>query len=261
MKSVSLFFDPCWVVSWIQNQRKSHPCQPGETMIRMTIVHPEQSELDVYQNVLEGEPDLVIDRLVTTADEAMQVLAQTASDIVLVSYTLPDNGALWLVQTLGIANEAPKVLVTEMPRMVDTILFWMEEGAAGYVYAQEGWAALVKKVRAVCADEFLLCPEIAAALIGRIAELKQLAHELDAGALAQPSAIYSELTPREREVLHLIGNDLSNQEIADTLVIELGTVKNHVHNLLRKLDVCNRRQAAQVARQIMGEAALEPSAA
>jgi DNA-binding NarL/FixJ family response regulator len=228
-------------------------------MIRITIVHPDRAELDVYKSVLQGEPDLVIDHLTTTPDEALQWLAQTPSDIVLASYLLPENGALWLVQTLGLTEVAPKVLVTEMPRTAETILYWMEEGAAGYVYDQEGWAALVKKTRALCADEFLLCPEIAAALIGRIAELKQLAHELDAGALAQPSALYSELTPREREVLHLIGNDLSNQEIADTLVIELGTVKNHVHNLLRKLDVCNRRQAAQVARQIMGEAALEPS--
>lgn len=228
-------------------------------MIRMTIVHPDRAELDVYRNVLQGEPDIAINHLVTTPDEALQALAESPCDIVLVSFLLPDNGALWLVQTLGVANDAPKVLVTEMPRTIETVLYWMEEGAVGYVYEQEGWAALVKKARAVCADEFLLCPEIAAALIGRIAELKQLAHELDAGALAQPSAIYSELTPREREVLYLIGNDLSNQEIADTLVIELGTVKNHVHNLLRKLDVCNRRQAAQVARQIMGEAALEPS--
>jgi two-component system nitrate/nitrite response regulator NarL len=229
-------------------------------MIRMTIVHPDRAELDVYKNVLQGEPDLIINHLVTTQDETLHCLVETPSDIVLVSYLLPQNGALWLVQTLAAAHGAPKVLVTDMPRLRETVLYWMEEGAAGYVYEQEGWAALVKKVRAVCADEFLLCPEIAAALIERLAELKQLAHELDAGALAQPSATYSELTPREREVLHLIGNDLSNQEIADTLVIELGTVKNHVHNLLRKLDVCNRRQAAQVARQIMGEAALEPSA-
>jgi len=54
----------------------------------------------------------------------------------------------------------------------------------------------------------------------------------------------SELTNREREVLNLIGEGLTNQEIADQLFIEVGTVKNHVHNLLKKLDVSNREDAA-----------------
>lgn len=227
-------------------------------MISLYLVHPERATLERSQAVLAGEPDLSVEYSATTAEEALQQLARTPCAVMLASYTLSDNGALWLVQTLGATEGAPKVLVTDMPRDAERVLFWMEEGAAGYVYADEGWAALVKKIRAIDADEFLLCPEIAAALISRIAELKQLAHELDAGALAQPSVIQTELTPREREVLSLIGREMSNQEIADTLVIELGTVKNHVHNLLRKLDVCNRRQAAQVARQIMGESVLEP---
>ena len=52
------------------------------------------------------------------------------------------------------------------------------------------------------------------------------------------------LTPREREILELIGEGLTNQEIADRLVIEVGTVKNHVHNILQKLDVSSRQDAA-----------------
>ncbi len=52
------------------------------------------------------------------------------------------------------------------------------------------------------------------------------------------------MTPREREILELIGEGLSNQEIAERLVVEVGTVKNHVHNILQKLNVSNRREAA-----------------
>jgi ATP/maltotriose-dependent transcriptional regulator MalT len=59
------------------------------------------------------------------------------------------------------------------------------------------------------------------------------------------------LTQRELEVLRLLGEEKSNQEIAQALTIELGTVKNHVHNLLRKLDVCSRKHAAQLARQML----------
>jgi DNA-binding NarL/FixJ family response regulator len=80
---------------------------------------------------------------------------------------------------------------------------------------------------------------MAAAFMDHIAEL---AH-ISAGPYLQPDA-YSELTPRELEVLELISEGLSNQEIADQLYIEVGTVKNHVHNLLKKLDAANREDAA-----------------
>ncbi|RIK39818.1 MAG: hypothetical protein DCC55_16915 [Chloroflexi bacterium] len=237
----------------LYNAQPDHVTHGGEDRIEIYIVHPEPGELERIKVVLQGEPDLAVKQCATSSAEALQALASTSCDVMLISCRLADNEALALVQAVVAANEAPRVLVTDMPHDTETALHWMEEGAAGYVYAHEGWADLVKKIRAAHTDEFMLCPDIAAALIARIAELKQLAHELDAGALAQPSVIYAELTPREREVLHLIGQEMSNQEIADALVIELGTVKNHVHNLLRKLDVCNRRQAAQVARQIMAE--------
>jgi DNA-binding NarL/FixJ family response regulator len=226
-------------------------------MIRLFIVHPDQAMMQKMLAALQGEPDLEVVQSTTSCEEALKCLARTPCDLVLLSFTMPEAEAIRFVRSLCGADGAPKVLVTEMSSAAELILYWMEEGVAGYVLASEGWASLVKQIRAVYDDELMLRPEIAAALIARIAELKQLAHELDAGALAQPSVTYAELTPREREVLRLIGQEKSNQEIAESLVIELGTVKNHVHNLLRKLDVCNRKQAAQVARQFMGEAVPE----
>lgn len=219
--------------------------------IRILAIDDKSASLTQLNAVLAGESDLAVVLTTSQVDEALEWLQKYQCDVMLVSMTLPEGEALRLVQTVGMSGQAPKILVTDMVRDPETILYWMEEGAAGYVYAEEGWAALVKKIRALYVDEFLLCPEIAAVLIARIAQLKQLAHELDATYLMQPSVAYAELTPREQEVLQLIRQDLSNQEIAEALVIELGTVKNHVHNLLRKLDVCNRKQAAQVAHQIL----------
>ncbi len=221
--------------------------------IRILAIDDDQASLTQLNTVLAGETDLAVVFTTNQVGEALDWLDKYQCDVVLVDMALPGGEALRLIQSVSVIDNAPKILVTEMVREPETVLYWMEEGAAGYVYAQEGWAALVKKIRALHVDEFLLCPEIAASLIARIAQLKQLAHELDATYLTQPSVAYAELTPREQEVLHLIRQDLSNQEIAEALVIELGTVKNHVHNLLRKLDVCNRKQAAQVARQIMEE--------
>ena len=77
------------------------------------------------------------------------------------------------------------------------------------------------------------------ALMEKMRELAELSaqHELDPDALAQ-------LTPREMEVLQLIGEEYTNKAIAQALVIEVGTVKNHVHNILDKLDVTSREDAA-----------------
>ncbi len=92
-------------------------------------------------------------------------------------------------------------------------------------------------IRAAHAGKARVSPDIAAALMSRVAELAQLVSQ----ASISPEA--GELTPREMEVLKLIGQGLTNQEIAEHLVIELGTVKNHVHNILNKLGVSSRRDA------------------
>ncbi|MEZ4680343.1 MAG: LuxR C-terminal-related transcriptional regulator [Caldilineaceae bacterium] len=79
--------------------------------------------------------------------------------------------------------------------------------------------------------------------MARIAELKQLSKELYGIDLQQAGTLLTELTAREWEVLQLIEQGYSNQQIADKLTIEMGTVKNHVHKILDKLDVRCREQA------------------
>jgi DNA-binding NarL/FixJ family response regulator len=226
-------------------------------MIRVFIVHESQAMRAQVSAVLQGETDIEIVGCVGTVDEALQQMAKSPCDVVLASFALPDNDTLRLIQAAGEEPGSFKVLVTGIEKSTDVILHCIEEGAAGYVCAQESWADLVKKIRAVDEDEFLMCPDIAPAIMARIAELKQLVAELDAGSVTQSNNYYAELTQREWEVLRFIGQTMSNQEIAEALTIELGTVKNHVHNLLRKLDVCSRKQAAQLARQIFGDRYLE----
>jgi DNA-binding NarL/FixJ family response regulator len=89
---------------------------------------------------------------------------------------------------------------------------------------------------------------MAGVLIQRLAELAQLFSDVEA-IIDQPH----ELTPREQEILELIGEGLTNQEIANRLYIELGTVKNHVHSILQKLNVDSRRKAAAFLALIKNE--------
>lgn len=220
-------------------------------MIDLFVVRTACLAGDPLMSVLDGEPDFNIRGCTDRADAALAQLGRIPTDVVLISHGMSEDAALKLLHAL-VNHEPPiKVLITDVPKVDDVIIHFVEEGAAGYVCVDESPADLVKKVRAVAEDEFLVHPEIAATMMARIAELKQLLIELDGGNLARPETIYADLTQRELEVLRLLGQEKSNQEIAQALTIELGTVKNHVHNLLRKLDVCSRKHAAQLARQML----------
>ena len=220
-------------------------------MIDLYVVRTACAAADPLMAVLHAEPDFNIRGCTDQPDAALTQLTRRPANVVLISHGLPGGAALQLVQKL-VSHEPPmKVLITDVPKEDEVILHFIEEGAAGYVCADESWADLVKKIHAVAEDEFMVHPDIAATMMARIAELKQLLIELDGGNLARPETIYADLTQRELEVLRLLGQEKSNQEIAQALTIELGTVKNHVHNLLRKLDVCSRKHAAQLARQML----------
>ena len=113
----------------------------------------------------------------------------------------------------------------------------------------------------ILADEVVpQIPRLVAAfqekLMARIRELKQQVIELNGLQALNPDALYAELSRRECEVLDLIEQRYSNQGIGNTLYIELGTVKNHVHNILDKLGVHTRGQAATIARQALANAAV-----
>ncbi len=203
-------------------------------MIRVLLVHEVPLMCNVIASVLEEEPDIEVVESATTVEEA---LAQASGcDVVLVSTRLPDAGALELTRAMIEAHPAVEVLVLGLAESEAEILEYVEAGAAGYVLKDDSVDELLRHVRATHRGEAVVSPDIASALMSRVTELAQFT-ETEEGRVA-------ELTPREREVLKLIGQDLSNQEIADHLFIEVGTVKNHVHSILRKLNVNSRLDAA-----------------
>lgn len=174
-----------------------------------------------------------------TLEEALEKIEDSRCNIVVVSATLPENGALRLTKSLSQENSDIKVLVTGLPKSKSIILQYVMAGASGYVLQEVPVERLFDNIRAAHADQALVSPDIAAVFMDHIAKLADIATL----SILDPDA-HRELTPREREVLTLIGEGLTNQEIADQLFIELGTVKNHVHSILRKLDVSSREDAA-----------------
>ncbi len=205
-------------------------------MIKILLVNETRLVANVIASVLEDEPDLQVVGTATTVEEAL-ALARGA-DLVMVSTNLPENGALALTRTLTEADAEAKVLVLGLAEAKDHVLQYVEAGAAGYIRKNDSVEEMLQRIRAAYQDRALISPDVAAALIARLSELSRLFAGV-AGVEDCP-----DLTAREREILELIAQDLTNQEIADRLVIEVGTVKNHVHNILDKLNVNSRRDAA-----------------
>ncbi len=208
-------------------------------MIRILIVHPTKLISSLLASVLQEEQDIHVIAQAQHVDDALYKLELSRCNIVLVAASLPENGALQLTQTITTAHPEIKVLVFGLPKAEQVILQYVMAGAAGYVLQEVPVEGLFDNIRAVHEDKALVSPGIAAAFMRQLAEMAQISAHVE----LNPAALKT-LTPREQEVLALIGEGLTNQEIADRLVIELGTVKNHVHNILRKLDVRSREEAA-----------------
>lgn len=140
-----------------------------------------------------------------------------------------------LIRTLGSSAPQTRVVAFAVEETEHDILLCAEAGAAGYVAADGTLDDLVNTIRSVARGELLCSPRIAATLF-RALRVQTAESGVDRLALA--------LTAREREIAPLLEQGLSNKEIAAQLHIEVATVKNHVHNLLEKLQVGSRGEAA-----------------
>lgn len=208
-------------------------------MIRLIIVHQAHLICSLIASVLSEESDIYVIGYAMNVEEALSKLERSNCNMILVAATLPDNGALELTKAVAERKSAVKVLVIGLPESENMILQYVAAGASGYVLQDVPVEKLLDNVRAVYDDKAIISPSVAAALMNRITELAQISSQTQ----VDPEAVH-ELTPREREVLDLIGQEATNQEIADKLFIEVGTVKNHVHSILKKLDVSSREEAA-----------------
>lgn len=213
-------------------------------MIRVLIVDSVRLMCDAIATVLEDQPDMQVIGCATDVSDAINSTKEC--DIMLVNANLPDDGAYRLTRALttntdfGEKINQPRIMVLGLVESTTSILRWVEAGARGYIRKEASVEEMLTNIRSVSQGNAQVSPEVAGALMARLSEFATLFEDIDGGPLD-----LADLTPRETEVLKLLGCDFSNQEIADHLVVEVGTVKNHVHNILTKLDVSNRQEAAK----------------
>jgi DNA-binding NarL/FixJ family response regulator len=210
-------------------------------MIRLLIVDSDRLTSHLLASALHNQADM---KVIDWANDSETALGKSAlKDIALVSASLPEGTALELTRQLK--NTGVRVVVTGLVESESLIIAFIEAGAAGYLLLDSSAEELVSTIRAVNRGEALISPRIGKRLVERMNELAAWSKHLPGESPAADNGTRPPLTEREMAVLALVAEGLTNPEIARSLVIELGTVKNHVHNILKKLEVSSRAQAAR----------------
>jgi len=163
---------------------------------------------------------------------ALPLLASKHPDVVLLDMALPV--AAGAIAEIAALPDAPRIVAIARTDDESEVLACAEAGISGYVGSSDSVSSAVEAIESVSRGELLTTPRVAAVLLERVRML----------AGFTPEAAFHRLTPREREIAELLGDGHTNKEIARRLGIEPTTVKNHVHNILEKLQVHRRADAA-----------------
>jgi DNA-binding NarL/FixJ family response regulator len=173
-------------------------------------------------------------------EAAVQLVEQSRPDVLLTDLVMPGVDGIEAIRRLRAAGSTVGILVLTSFSGAEQVIPAIQAGADGYMLKDAGPAALDGAIRAVVRGEPLLAPEAAAAVMAKVA-----GEASPAAAPVHPDL--DRLTAREREVLAALGRGLSNRQLAAELYVSEKTVKTHVSNLLAKLRLSDRTQAALFA--------------
>ena len=207
--------------------------------IRVFIVDDNRLLREGLVSMLAEQEDLVVVGAAENGRNALEQIKDLRPDVALIDIGMPGKDGVEVTQALRQDLPEVKVIILGMPDLTDEIMACIEAGAAGYALKEASFDYLVETIRSANRGESFCSPRMAASLFSRVAEL--------AGERTPRDSV--KLTPREVEIINKIAQGLSNKEIAQQLFIEVQTVKNHIHNILDKLQLHNRLEAVQYARE------------
>ena len=227
--------------------------EEGRTRIepaRVLIADDHELVRDGFKRILSYQEDFEVIGEASNGQEAVELCRSLKPDLVLMDVRMPQMDGLEATQTIKAEQPETSVLVITTYENPDYLLEAIKAGAAGYVLKDVSNQRLLSAMRRALEGESPVNQEIATQLIAR------LASEASPSAEPTPSAFESgeregvpmppllqEMTPRELEVLGLVAQGKTNQEIAESLFISKATTKLHVHHIIRKLEVSDRTQA------------------
>jgi DNA-binding NarL/FixJ family response regulator len=209
-----------------------------EDTVRVLIAddHP------LFREGMRGRLDRVADIAVvgeaTSGEEAVELAKELVPHVVLMDIKMPGLNGIEATREILRASPRVGVLMLTMFEDDDSLFAAMRAGAKGYLLKDSGGEGVVNAIRAVTSGEAVFGPGVAERIIGFFSVPRS----------AAPQRAFPELTEREEEVLSLVAQGKSNQEIARQLFVSLKTVRNHVSHILLKLQVADRAQAVIRAR-------------
>ena len=212
-------------------------------MIRIVIADQTKFVCDFMRVVLSQQEDIYVIGGTSEVEQLHFLIPQC--DVALVGYNFAGGKTASLIQELSSKYEDVRLIIVGVPEEFLQIMQFVESGVMGYILENEDAEDLVCKIRATVNGRALVSDEVAALMMQHI---NYLANTPSASLNHKKKEQIALLTTRQREVLMLICEGLTNQEIGAYLHIQCGTVKNHVHHILKKIGVPNRHEAAFVYR-------------
>jgi two-component system, NarL family, response regulator LiaR len=185
---------------------------------------------------LDAQPDFKVVGEASSGEDAVQLAGDYLPDVVLMDLVMSGMGGVQATRRVKDVTPRTQIVVLTSYHQDEFIFPALQAGAISYVLKDVGMDDLVEAIRKAAQGEAVLHPRVAERVI----------HEIN-GAKRAVYNPFTELTNREMEILRLIARGLSNNEIADDLVISENTVKGHVSNILSKLHLADRTQAAVFA--------------
>ncbi|NII11674.1 response regulator transcription factor [Oleiagrimonas sp. C23AA] len=210
-------------------------------MISVCLVDDQNLVRQGIRSLLDLAPDIRVVAECADGKQAVEAIPKARPDVVLLDLRMPNMTGIEVLQTLSARNELPPTVILTTFDDDQLVLSGLKAGARGYLLKDVSLEQLVEAVRTVAGGGSLVAPVVTQRLLAGVGRIQN-----QFSSLEQPDP----LTERETEILRLLAGGYSNKEIANSLRVAEGTVKNHVSNILSKLGVRDRTRAVLKALEL-----------
>ena len=190
--------------------------------------------------VLEGEPGIQVVGEAEDGEAAVAVTVEIVPDVVLMDVRMPKRSGIEATRAIAELVPSTRILMLTVSDEEEDLYEAVKAGAAGYLLKEVSIEAVADAIRSVVSGQSLITPSMASKLLAEFSSMAKRAE-------AKQTVPSPRLTARELEVLRLVAQGMSNKEIAGALYISENTVKNHVRNILEKLQLHSRMEAVMYA--------------
>jgi DNA-binding NarL/FixJ family response regulator len=216
---------------------------PVQYPIRILLVDDQTLFRQALHTLLSVQPDFVVVGEAANGEDAVHQAARLKPQVVLMDLRMPVLDGVAATRRLRTETPGARVIVLTTFDDDEAVFDGLRAGAVGYLLKDAPTEKLLEAIRAAARGESFLQPSVAAKVVAEFARLAERSP-------ARTEPLPEPLTDRETEILRWLASGATNKEIAHRLYITEGTVKNHVTNILAKLGVNDRTQAALKAREL-----------